>query len=156
MNRKILAIVVALFFSAMAFSQSNEQSAKAMVKYFENKAGAISGYDAVAYFNKGKAMKGNAPFVYNWSGSLWYFKDQANLDAFKLSPQKYVPQYGGYCAYGASENHLSPTDPEAFTIVNDKLYLNYNSKVKVMWLKDESLRIEKANSFWPALNTAQK
>ena len=156
MNRKYLVTIVALLFSAIAFSQSIEQPAIVRVKYFDNMAGALRGYDAVAYFNEAKALKGNAAFVFNWSGSNWYFKDQANLDTFKISPQKYAPQYGGYCAYGASENHLSPTDPEAFTIMNDKLYLNYNSKVKEMWLKDASLRIEKANSFWPALNTAQK
>ena len=63
-----------------------------------------------------------------------------------------MPQFGGFCAYGTSENHLSPTDPAAFTIVNNKLYLNYNSKVKEMWLKDSSLRIKKADAFWAALN----
>ena len=66
--------------------------------------------------------------------------------------EKYAPQYGGYCAYGYSENHKAPTDPNAFTIVGNKLYLNYSLKVKEFWLKDTSGKIKAADGYWPALN----
>jgi len=69
-----------------------------------------------------------------------------------LAHQKYAPQYGGYFAYGCSENHLSPTDPNAFTIVGNKLYLNYSLKVKDFWVKDTAGKIKAADGYWPALN----
>ena len=72
---------------------------------------AIKGYDPVAYFTEQKAVKGKNDFFYDWRGVKWLFSTQAHLDAFKTEPQKFVPQYGGFCAYGTSENHLSPTDP---------------------------------------------
>ena len=71
---------------------------------------------------------------------------------FLKQPDKYVPQFGGYCAYGVSENHTSPTDPQAFTIVDDKLYLNYNLKVKELWSKEQKARIIKGNENWKILN----
>jgi YHS domain-containing protein len=113
---------------------------------------AIKGYDAVAYFMQQKAMPGDTSFTYNWSGSNWQFISQANLDSFKVAPEKYVPQYGGFCAYGCSANHLSPTDPNAWTIVDNNLYLNYNLKVKDLWLKDTTNLIKKADGLWPSLN----
>ena len=75
----------------------------------------------------------------------------SSVPTSKANPEKFAPQFGGYCAYGLSENHKSPTEPEAFTIVDDKLYLNYNLKVKELWKKDIPGRIKKANDFWPAL-----
>ena len=122
------------------------------VKYFNTNGNAIKGYDAVAYFLQNKAIKGSDSFSCDWSGSKWLFASKANLDSFKLSPEKYAPQYGGYCAYGCSENHLAPTDPNAFTIVGNKLYLNYNLKVKEIWVKDTTGKIKAADGYWPALN----
>ena len=93
-------------------------------------------------------MKGNENLGYQWNEATWLFSSKANLDSFKLNPQKYAPQFGGYCAYGVSENHKAPTDPEAWTIVNDKLYLNYNPKVQTYWNKDRDKRIADANKNW--------
>jgi hypothetical protein len=70
------------------------------------------------------------------------------LEAFKANPEKYAPQYGGFCAYGTSEGHKAPTQPDAWTIVNDKLYFNYNKDVKVLWNKNQSERIKKADENW--------
>jgi len=122
------------------------------VKYCSSENVAIKGYDPVAYFIQNQAMEGTDQFTTEWSGSKWKFISQANLDRFKKDPSKYAPQYGGYCAYGCSENHKSATDPKAFTIINDKLYLNYNLKVKQIWLQDTAKRINAADLFWPALN----
>ncbi len=120
---------------------------------FTNKDGvAIKGYDPVAYFNRQNAVEGNDKYSFDWSGSKWKFVSQGSLDSFKLAPEKYAPQYGGFCAYGTSLNHLSPTDPKAWTIVNGKLYLNYNLDVKNLWIKDTINRIKAADGFWPLLN----
>ena len=158
MNTKLIAAIAVLFFSTMVMAQTNQPNDPSIlptIKYFENKDGAIRGYDPVAYFTEGKAVKGDPQFTYSWSGSNWYFKDEVNKQAFILSPAKYAPQYGGYCAYGTSENHLSPTDPNAFTVVDNKLYLNYSNKVKELWQKDINKRIEKANVYWPVLLAQQ-
>jgi hypothetical protein len=80
---------------------------------------------------------------------------QANLDAFKLTPEKYAPQFGGYCAYGVSDDHKSPTDPDAWTIVDGKLYLNYNADVKTLWTKDQAGLIQKANELWPTIKNKE-
>jgi YHS domain-containing protein len=122
------------------------------VKYYNTSGIAIKGYDAVAYFLQNKAIAGSDSYSTDWSGSKWKFVSQANLDSFKLSPRKYAPQYGGYCAYGCSENHKSPTDPNAFTIIDNKLYLNYSLKVRGFWLKDTTGRIQAADGYWPGLN----
>jgi YHS domain-containing protein len=122
------------------------------VKYYNTKGTAINGYDPVAYFLQNKALAGTDSYSTNWSGSNWKFISQANLDSFKLAPEKYAPQYGGYCAYGCSENHKAATDPNAFTIVGNKLYLNYNLAVKELWVKDTIGRIKAADGYWPALN----
>jgi YHS domain-containing protein len=125
--------------------------AQTPTSYFNKDGVAIKGYDVVAYFNDGKAVEGSKEFVYTWAGSDWRFKNQANLETFKQSPLQFAPQFGGFCAYGVSENHKSPTDPLAFTIVNDKLYLNYNAKVKETWSKDIKGNISKAETHWIVL-----
>jgi len=112
---------------------------------------AIKGYDAVSYFSDSEPTKGVKQFSYSWQGAEWRFKNQANLDAFKANPEKYAPQFGGYCAYGAMENHKAPTEPAAFTIVNSKLYLNYNQKVKELWAMDTIENIKKAEFNWITL-----
>jgi YHS domain-containing protein len=136
--------LLALVLSAASYAQD--------VKFYNTKGTAINGYDPVAYFLQNKAVEGTDSYATDWSGSKWKFISQANLDSFKIAPEKYAPQYGGYCAYGCSENHKAPTDPNAFTIVGNKLYLNYSLKVKEFWLKDTVGKIKAADGYWPALN----
>jgi YHS domain-containing protein len=109
---------------------------------------AIKGYDPVAYFLQNKAAEGSDAYSFDWNGGKWKFISQANLDSFKLAPEKYAPQYGGYCAYGCSEGHKAPTDTKAWTILDNKLYLNYSLKVKELWVKDTGSRIQSANEYW--------
>lgn len=112
---------------------------------------AIRGFDPVAYFSESKPVEGSTDFSLSWQGTQWHFKDKTNLELFRQNPEKYAPQYGGYCAYGVSEDHKSPTEPSAFTIVNDKLYLNYSLKVKERWIKNRDERIVKADGLWITL-----
>jgi YHS domain-containing protein len=114
---------------------------------------AIRGYDAVAYFKEQKAVEGKNEFKFDWSGATWKFSSAENLNAFKATPEKFAPQFGGYCAYGISDGagHKSPTSPEAFTIVDGKLYLNYNLNVRELWNKNQAERISIGKSNWQKL-----
>lgn len=118
---------------------------------YSNEEGAIGGYDPVAYFKEQRPVKGNKEFTTNWNSATWYFSSEANLNDFKSYPQKYAPQYGGYCAYGTAEGHKAPTQPDTWTIVNDKLYLNYNMDVKKLWMKAQTDLIIKADSNWASV-----
>lgn len=112
---------------------------------------ALQGYDPVAYFADSKAIKGNQEFTVNYKGAEYFFTSEENKKMFSTNPSQYEPQYGGYCAFGLSNGYKAPIDPQAFTIVNDKLYLNYSLKVKELWLKEQADRIQKANKNWEAL-----
>lgn len=110
--------------------------------------GAISGYDPVAYFKEGKPVKGDKKHVTEWGNAKWYFSSEANLSDFNSNPLKYAPQYGGYCAFGTAEGHKATTQPDAWTIVDDKLYFNYNTDVKRLWMEDQTRFIHQADSNW--------
>jgi YHS domain-containing protein len=118
---------------------------------FVHSGKAIRGYDPVAYFTEGKPVKGDVKLVYNWNKADWYFSSPKNLDLFKASPEKYAPQYGGYCAFGLSNGYKAPTDADAWTIENDKLYLNYNLQVRKEWNKGRQQRIKQADQNWPSV-----
>ena len=143
MKKRILMFSILVFASLSLFSQKSET--------FVQSGKAIRGYDPVAYFSEGKPVKGDEKLVYNWNNANWYFSSQQNLDLFKANPEKYAPQYGGYCAYGLSEGHKAPTDADAWTIEDGKLYLNYNTDVRKMWSKEKKERIEKADKNWPTV-----
>jgi hypothetical protein len=97
---------------------------------------AINGYDTVAYFTQNKPVKGDDKFVFEWKNAKWKFSTQANVDLFKANPEKYAPQYGGYCAYGVAQGALVSVEPEQFAILENKLYLNYSADIQRKWLKD--------------------
>ncbi len=109
---------------------------------------AIHGYDPVAYFTAGKPVSGKAEYKTQWQGAEWHFASAENRDLFVKSPEKYAPQYGGHCAYGMSLGHLAPVDPNAWKVVDGKLYLNYSKDVQGLWLKDTSGNITKADKNW--------
>lgn len=140
MKKLILTLIIA-FVSTIGNAQN---------QYLKNGV-AIQGYDPVAYFESSKAIQGKSEINTEYKKATYFFSNAKNKELFLKNPEKYVPQYGGYCAYGVSEDHLSPTDPQAFTIVDDKLYLNYNLKVKELWSKERDERIRKANDNWKKL-----
>jgi len=121
---------------------------------FSTSDGAVQGYDVVAYFTESNPVKGTKEFTVNHSGETWYFSSAENLKTFKASPEKYMPQFGGYCAYGMSRRYKAKTDPEAWTIVNGKLYLNYNTEVRKIWNEKQGEFIDKANSNWPTVKSS--
>ena len=110
---------------------------------------ALGGYDSVAYFSLGKAVKGLAQFNYRYQGAIWYFSNDRHLALFSQNPQQYAPQYGGYCAYAIANNEIVSSDPQQWSIINDKLYLNYDAEVQQLWLQQQDKYIHQADRNWP-------
>jgi YHS domain-containing protein len=112
---------------------------------------AIKGYDPVAYFTDKKPEKGSDQYSYDWMGATWLFANAKDLELFKQNPQKYAPQYGGYCAYAVAHKDTAGIDPDSYTVIGDKLYLNYSTDIQQKWLKERDSFIQQADQNWPAL-----
>ncbi len=110
---------------------------------------AIDGTDPVSYFTEGRPVQGSSDITYKWNGATWRFASVENRDRFAASPDKYAPQYGGYCAWAVSQGYTASTDPEAWAIVDGKLYLNYSKSVQKRWEQNVPGNISSANSNWP-------
>lgn len=151
MKNYIFSLAFALI-SIATVAQTESKSANDF--NLENKV-AIQGFDPVAYFESNKATLGTKDINTEHNGAIYYFSSEANKILFLKNPSQYLPQFGGYCAYGMSEGHKAPVTPEAFTIVDNKLYLNYNLKVKEMWVKKQKECIEKANENWEKLTSTK-
>lgn len=140
-----IAVMMLAFISFNAFSAKNIYTG-----WFSNKA--VSGYDAVAYFTENKAVRGNPRFKYQYKKVEWYFSSEKHLKLFKESPERYMPQYGGFCAWAiAKKKSRAPGDPNFWKIVDGKLYLNYDKKVQDDWLKDIPGFIKRADKNWPEM-----
>jgi YHS domain-containing protein len=112
---------------------------------------AIKGYDPVAYFTDKKPVEGKPEFAYDWMGAKWLFASAEHRDAFAKEPAKYAPQYGGYCAYGVSQGYAVKIEPDVWTVLDGKLYLNYDKGVQTTWEKDIPGYIATADKKWPAV-----
>ena len=143
---KYIFLAVLLMFSQlhMALAETSISSDK--------KGVAIDGYDAVAYFVEGKPALGSEKITHVWQGASWRFASVENRDKFAANPEKYAPQYGGYCAYAMSGGGFAAGDGERWRIVDDKLYLNNNWFAEKLWHQDISGNIRDANEHWPKLN----
>ncbi len=112
---------------------------------------AINGYDPVAYFRADAPVKGKAAHTVSWQGATWQFADADNRAAFESAPEDFAPQYGGYCAYALSKNAIAKTEPDAWTINNGKLYLNYDTSVRALWQRDIPGNVARADANWPSV-----
>ena len=110
---------------------------------------AVGGYDPVAYFTDGKPVAGKSGITHQWKGATWRFANEKNRGLFKASPEKYAPQYGGYCAWAVSQGYTAKGDPKYWKVVGGKLYLNYDASVQQNWEKDIPGHIASANRNWP-------
>jgi len=144
-----LSFVLILLLSFLFSGVSNAASDKIYTSTFSDKS--AGGYDVVSYFTQNQAIKGNSKHTYTYQGAKWLFSSKQNLDLFKANPSKYAPQYGGYCAWAVSNGYLASGDPKQWTIVNNKLYLNYNRSIKNKWLKNKNKLIIKSDKQWPAV-----
>ena len=128
------------------FAQSTQSA-----PIFTDGGAAIRGTDVVAYFTDGAPAKGSKDYTHNWQGATWQFSSAANRDAFAANPEAYAPQYGGNCAWAVSQGYTAPVDPDAWKIVDGKLYLNYSRRIQRRWERDVPGNIEAANGNWPKI-----
>lgn len=112
---------------------------------------ALDGYDPVAYFEEGRPVPGSKAFTHAWSGATWRFASAAHRDAFAAAPERYAPQYGGFCAWAVAHGYTADVDPEAWKIVEGRLYLNCDKEVQAKWEADVPGHIQRADANWPAL-----
>lgn len=112
---------------------------------------AIRGFDPVGYFTDGAPVSGSAAHTIQYNGAIWQFASAANMAAFEADPRKYGAQFGGYCAYAASKGYLAPTIPEAWTVYEDRLYLNANLRARELWLQDIPGNIALGQENWPGI-----
>jgi len=117
---------------------------------------AIKGYDPVAFFKDNKPVRGNDDLRFDYKGSTFVFASQENRAAFASDPERYAPQYGGYCAFGTARGYKADIDPSTFTVVDGRLYLNYNAQVQHEWNADRARFIHQADERWPAVVKTKK
>jgi len=141
MIMRVSAFLAAFAIAGAALAQKAE--------VFSDGGAAIRGYDPVAYFTEGKPVKGKTEFTHQWKGATWRFASAANRDRFAAAPEKYAPQYGGYCAYGVASGYAVKAEPDAWSVVDGKLYLNYDRNVQASWVKDVPGYVRKADANWP-------
>ncbi len=150
-RRGVLAGFVAAPFAGLALT-GPALAASAPV-YNENGI-AWDGYDPVAYFTKGAPTPGMGKFTTDYKGAKVLFSSVENRDMFVAAPATYAPQFGGYCAYAASKGYVAPTVPEAWTVYDDKLYLNFSLRARELWLQDVPGNVAKGNANWPGILSA--
>lgn len=138
--KNLILVFLSFLIQTTLFAQKSE------VYHADNKA--LGGYDPVAYFTEKKPVKGKVEFKVVYQGANWFFSSAANKKLFEANPENYAPQYGGYCAFGVAGGYKAKISPDAWTIVNDKLYLNYNLNVQKDWLKERDSMIQKADKNW--------
>ena len=115
---------------------------------------AVSGYDVVSYQVEKRPVRGNGHFVAVHDGATYIFSSQDNLDRFNADPERYVPAYGGYCAFGVSVGKKFIGDPEVWRVVDGRLYLNLDANIQDDWLKDVPGRIATAEKQWRKIANA--
>ncbi len=133
--------IASIFLISLSFLAVAQKSS-----IYTNKKGAIEGYDPVTYFTKGDEL-----INHEWSGATWYFSSEENKTAFESDPEKYAPQFGGYCAYAVSQGYTYKSSPEAWKVVDGKLYLNYSKGIQRKWEADQESFIKQANENWPTI-----
>ncbi len=117
---------------------------------------AIKGYDPVAYFTLGRATPGTTEFEHVWHNMRWRFATKEHRDRFVADPVRYAPQYDGFCAMGlAMDGKKYEVDPEAWAVVEGKLYLTFNREALEAWRKNLKTNVDRADSAWQASKKAQ-
>ena len=146
MCKQIFLGFIALLFTGFIFAADPD--------VYATKKGAIKGADPVAYFSlqpNQKAVYGSEEFSYRWRGATWKFASQSNRDKFVANPERYAPQYGGYCAFAVSHGFTKSISPNQWKVVDDKLYLNYNWLAYRKWAKDQPEAIVRGDKNWPTV-----
>ena len=149
-RRAFLTTAAALPFAAMI-----ARPALAMTPRIYAEGGvAIDGSDTVAYFDGRGPVAGSPAHTVDWNGARWQFASAANAEKVRADPEAYAPQYGGWCAWAVSRNYTAATVPQAWSLVDGKLYLNFSRSVRARWSLNKSANIARGNANWPSVLNA--
>jgi hypothetical protein len=148
MMRTSLLCVAALASVVMA---SPGRSQAEPTQFFLVNGYALSGHDPVAYVRRGASVPGNPAFALKWRGAIWLFESEDSMVEFEMNPTAYAPQYGGYCAYSIAVGDPASGDPDVFSIVGGKLYLNHDLQTREIWSQDRARHISEADRNWPSV-----
>lgn len=149
-RRHVLALLAAAPAVGFAATQTRAETGR----FYNNRGIAIDGSDAVAYFTEGKPVAGDVTIHHDWAGVRWHFASTANRDLFAANPRDYAPQYGGYCAWAVSQGYTASTTPEAWAVVDGKLYLNFSRRIQRRWERDIPGNIALADQNWPTIQVS--
>jgi YHS domain-containing protein len=155
MRRLVLSSLLAAGLLAAAPAVASDTPYFTDTGVFADKEVAIRGYDPVAYFKAGEPAEGSEQHSLDWGGVTWHFASAENKQAFEADPKAYAPEYGGYCAYAVAKGQLASIDPDAWSIRDGKLYLNYSTGIRSTWEQDAEGYIATADGNWPDLNPAE-
>ena len=147
-NWLVTQAIAAVAFVAAITGSVPEPSANAI---FAPGGAAIRGYDTVAYFTDGRPVLGSPQFAYEWNGATWQFASAEHLAQFAADPDRFAPQYGGYCAWGVNFGYTTSTDPNSWAVRDGKLYLNNSPWVHAIWKLTPSANITWADKRWREL-----
>ena len=149
MSAKLRSVVAGEALSVMALGSSAGE-------FNESNGVAIKGYDPVAFFKDNKQVRGKDDLRFEYKGSTFVFANADNRAVFVANPQKYAPQYGGYCAFGTARGYKADIDPSTFTVIDGRLYLNYNAQVQREWAADTGRFVRQADERWPTVSKTEK
>lgn len=149
----IMKVFFLLIAAMMLSAVINAQSAGKQSFFVNTNAQGVilDGYDAVAFFTDGKPVKGDAQYQVMYQGATYYFASKEHADLFNANPEKYKPQFGGYCAYAVSLGRTAPIDVNTFSIVNGRLVVQHNERAVNGWNKDVAGNLVLADKYWPAV-----
>ena len=149
MTTKLKSVIAGIALGVIAISSSAGE-------FNESNGVAIKGYDPVAFFKNSKPVRGKDDFGFDYKGSTFIFANADNRAAFAANPERYAPQYGGYCAFGTARGYKADIDPATFTVVDGRLFLNYNTQVQREWASDRGRFIRQADERWPVVSKTDK
>ena len=133
----------------LVFSTGSGTTAPTIETSVSNRDGvAIEGYDPVAYFLDREPVAGSATYAVEWRGSVWHFTSAENAKLFRSEPERFAPQYGGFSVYGMSRGRAFEADPRVFDIIDGKLYLSRNARVREIWQRNPTGYIDSADDRW--------
>ena len=148
----LVAVTIGLFFVTGLYADEGMETVN--LGYFNGLA--MNGYDVMSYWKGGEPENGDPEIFFHYQGAKWVFLNEANRDLFASDPAYYAPQYGGYCAYAASQGQIADVDPFAWRIWNNRLYLNYSPRVRRIWANSIDANIELADRLWPDIIKSDK
>jgi len=144
--RRLIVVAVATMLFALPAAAGELRSPEI---WTDPQGRALKGYDAVAYHLERRPVRGDEVYSLEWKDATWLFSTAENRDKFAADPERWAPQYGGYCAWGIAKDRTVGVNPTIFRIFDDKLYLNLNMKVHKEWLYNRRVFIDIANEKWP-------